>query len=182
MIEALTHGEECCETILNYRRDGTPFMNLLLLSPLYDNKGTVRYFLGAQIDVSSLIEDGRGLESFSQLLAQDRSRMGFDGPLDRDPKQALRDLSQLLAEDEAEVLFKPRVQRNSILSHHPASIRSASTRATNNRPRSSRVILGMDEVANEASLWPAASLGSSGRLPGVYQNVSPHLTRVLNPF
>ncbi|KAI7042315.1 hypothetical protein KC352_g46504, partial [Hortaea werneckii] len=45
LIDALTAGQEICETILNYRRDGSPFVNLLMLAPLYDNKGQVRYFL-----------------------------------------------------------------------------------------------------------------------------------------
>lgn len=182
MISTLTRGEECCETILNYRRDGTPFMNLLMLAPMYDNKGTARYFLGAQIDVSSLIEDGRGLESFAQLLSQDRSISRLGAHLEKDPKQALGDLGQLLTEDEAE-LFRNRVQRSSLLSHQPppASIRSVSTRLTNGRPRSSRVVLGMDEVAAaEPQLWPAANLGSSGRLPGVYQNVSPSPPRTIS--
>lgn len=148
-------------------------MNLLMIAPLYDNKGTVRYFLGAQIDVSSLIEDGRGLESFAQLLSQDRTELRFGGPLDRDPKQALRDLGQLLTEDEADVV-RNRVQRSTMQSQPPASIRSTSTRPIPSKGgRSSRVILGMDDVAMDR-LWPAASLGSSGRLPGVYQNVSDH--------
>lgn len=67
MIDAIAAGQEITETILNYRRDGSPFMNLLMLAPLYDNKGHVRYFIGCQIDVSSLIEGGRGLESFRDL-------------------------------------------------------------------------------------------------------------------
>lgn len=172
--EALSNGEECCETILNYRRDGTPFMNLLMLAPLYDNKGTVRYFLGAQIDVSSLIEDGRGLESFAQLLSQDRSRQRFGGYPEKDPKQVLGDLGQLLTEDEAEMFRNRVVQKTSTMfdSGPPGSIRSASTRQMNNRARSSRIVLGMDDVVVDPPLWPAASLGYSGRLPGVYQNVS----------
>lgn len=39
-----------------------------MCSPLYDDKGRVRYFIGAQIDVSHLVVEGRGIESFRQLL------------------------------------------------------------------------------------------------------------------
>ena len=39
MIDALASGTEICETILNYRRDGSPFMNLLMLAPLLDSRG-----------------------------------------------------------------------------------------------------------------------------------------------
>lgn len=37
-------------------------MNLLMCTPLMDSKGTVRYFLGAQIDVSGLAKECAGLE------------------------------------------------------------------------------------------------------------------------
>lgn len=144
-------------------------MNLLLIAPLYDNKGTVRYFLGAQIDVSSLIEDGRGLESFAHLLSQDLSNARVGGPGDKDPRKALGDLGQLLTDEEADVV-KNQVRKNSMVSQKPASIHSSSKRPPNIRGRNGRVVLGMDEMVKEPVLWPAASLGSSGRLPGVYQN------------
>jgi hypothetical protein len=54
--------------IANSRRDGTPFINLLMSAPLYDDRGAVRYFIGAQIDVTGLIEEGMGIESFRALL------------------------------------------------------------------------------------------------------------------
>jgi PAS domain S-box-containing protein len=72
---ALDSGQEVCETLLNYRRDGTPFFNLLMMAPLHDNKGQVRYFIGAQVDISGLIEEGRGLESFEKYLANRRARL-----------------------------------------------------------------------------------------------------------
>ena len=39
---AIRDGREVCETILNYRRDGTPFLNLLLMVPLRDDQGNVK--------------------------------------------------------------------------------------------------------------------------------------------
>lgn len=46
-------------------------MNLLMVTPLLDSKGQVRYFLGAQIDVSGLAKDCSGLESLRKLVDQD---------------------------------------------------------------------------------------------------------------
>lgn len=46
-------------------------MNLLMCTPLLDSKGQVRYFLGAQIDVSGLAKDCSGLESLRKLVDQD---------------------------------------------------------------------------------------------------------------
>lgn len=39
---AIREGKEVCETILNYRRDGTPFLNLLLMAPLRDDRGNIK--------------------------------------------------------------------------------------------------------------------------------------------
>lgn len=69
--EMLKQGKEHYETFLNYRRDGLPFMNLLMCTPLFDSKGQVRYQLGAQVDVSGLAKDCSGLESLRRLVDRD---------------------------------------------------------------------------------------------------------------
>ncbi|TKA69048.1 hypothetical protein B0A55_08719 [Friedmanniomyces simplex] len=175
LIKALAAGQEICETILNYRRDGSPFMNLLMTAPLYDNKGAVRYFLGCQIDVSSLVEGGRGLESFSQLLARDRSDSRFGGR-QKDARHALGELGQMLSEDESNMI-KSRSRRGSEDTTGAggagagASSSSAALPSSSHRPaRGGRKFLGMDDTAAERGLWPHPSLGPSGRLPGVYQS------------
>lgn len=135
-------------------------MNLLLIAPLYDNKGTVRYFLGCQIDVSPLIENGRGVESFAQLLAQDRLQSRFGGRPDRPPTRVLGDLGSLLDEKERESV-KSRAMSGTAETRNPTP---------QSRSGGTRRVLGMEEQSEQ--LWPHASLGPSGRLPGVYQNVS----------
>ncbi|KAF4451600.1 hypothetical protein F53441_5456 [Fusarium austroafricanum] len=57
MRSAIWRNEECTELLLNFRKDGTPFWNLLFLCPLLDNTGKPKFFIGAQIDVSSSIHD-----------------------------------------------------------------------------------------------------------------------------
>ena len=39
--------------ILNYRRDGRPFRNAVLVSPLFDDEGRLAWFLGSQVDLGS---------------------------------------------------------------------------------------------------------------------------------
>jgi len=51
--------------ILNYRRDGSPFRNAVLVSPLFDEDGNLAWFLGSQVDL--------GLEAPSSFDAR-RSR------------------------------------------------------------------------------------------------------------
>src|SRR5205809_1278795 len=39
--------------ILNYRRDGTPFRNGVLVTPLYDDEGELAWFLGSQVELEA---------------------------------------------------------------------------------------------------------------------------------
>ena len=57
----LREGKEISELIVNYRRDGGAFWNLLTLIPLRDQHGRLRYWLGAQIDVSDSVTSTRDL-------------------------------------------------------------------------------------------------------------------------
>ncbi len=66
--KAVAEGKEHVEVFLNYRRDGSPFMNLLMFAPLRDSRGTIRYFIGAQIDVSGLVKECSDLDSLKRLV------------------------------------------------------------------------------------------------------------------
>ena len=44
--------------IVNFRKDGTPFVNLLIMLRLYDRNRQPRYILGSQYDISGADEDG----------------------------------------------------------------------------------------------------------------------------
>jgi PAS domain S-box-containing protein len=37
--------------ILNYRSDGSPFRNAVMVTPLFDSDGALEYFLGSQLDL-----------------------------------------------------------------------------------------------------------------------------------
>ncbi|KAF7563361.1 hypothetical protein G7046_g766 [Stylonectria norvegica] len=56
MRSAVWRREESTELVLNFRRDGSPFWNLLWMCPLLDASGKPRFYMGAQIDVSSSVE------------------------------------------------------------------------------------------------------------------------------
>lgn len=38
--------------ILNYKRDGTPFRNAVLVAPIFDEEGELEFFLGSQVELS----------------------------------------------------------------------------------------------------------------------------------
>jgi phototropin len=52
---AVEAREESVELILNERKDGSPFWNLLYVTPLRDAQGKIVFFLGAQINLSTTI-------------------------------------------------------------------------------------------------------------------------------
>ncbi len=52
MRRALRDGSECLVEILNYRKDGTPFLNEVLLAPMRDAGGHIERWVGVQRDVS----------------------------------------------------------------------------------------------------------------------------------
>ncbi|MCC6827300.1 MAG: PAS domain-containing protein [Novosphingobium sp.] len=39
--------------ILNYKKDGTPFRNAVLVAPIFDDNGELEFFLGSQMEVGS---------------------------------------------------------------------------------------------------------------------------------
>lgn len=154
-------------------------MNLLMIAPLYDNRGTVRYFLGAQVDVSGLIEDGRGLDSLSRCLEEknQQRRREIDLVQESAPKKSLRTLDefgQMLSVDESAVF-----QSHSRSGSMPDNVSSTnySSRGVSRRrelgQRLARRVLGTEEgdEEDERSPWAFSSIRHSGKLPGVYQNV-----------
>ncbi len=38
--------------ILNYKKDGTPFRNAVMVAPIFDDAGELEYFLGSQVEVT----------------------------------------------------------------------------------------------------------------------------------
>nr|AML79185.1 putative LOV domain-containing protein [Schlegelia parasitica] len=49
-------GTSYCGRLLNYKKDGTPFWNLLTITPIKDDKGRTIKFIGMQVEVSKYTE------------------------------------------------------------------------------------------------------------------------------
>lgn len=65
---SLDAEREHCEVLLNYRKDGSPFINLIMCVPLRDQSGKVRYYLGAQLDITGLVNDCTGLATLKKIV------------------------------------------------------------------------------------------------------------------
>ncbi|KAB2081011.1 hypothetical protein ES319_A05G103900v1 [Gossypium barbadense] len=57
--QALQAGENYCGRLLNYKKDGTPFWNLLTIAPIKDENGKVLKFIGMQVEVSKHTEGAK---------------------------------------------------------------------------------------------------------------------------
>ncbi|XP_042032728.1 phototropin-2-like [Salvia splendens] len=54
--DAARNGTSYCGRLLNYKKDGTPFWNLLTITPIKDDKGKTIKFIGMQVEVSKYTE------------------------------------------------------------------------------------------------------------------------------
>ncbi|CAN8253145.1 unnamed protein product [Cochlearia groenlandica] len=50
------NGKSYCGRLLNYKKDGTPFWNLLTITPIKDDEGNTIKFIGMQVEVSKYTE------------------------------------------------------------------------------------------------------------------------------
>ncbi|KAM5583891.1 hypothetical protein ABKV19_003659 [Rosa sericea] len=57
--ESLQKNTSYCGRLLNYKKDGTPFWNLLTIAPIKDETGKVLKFIGMQVEVSKHTEGSK---------------------------------------------------------------------------------------------------------------------------
>ncbi|MEO6742794.1 MAG: PAS domain S-box protein [Chthoniobacteraceae bacterium] len=70
-LKAALHGDAFFDgEILNYRKDGTPFWNALLISPVRDERGVMTGFLGIQSDVTTRKRAEIALQQSAEHLRQ----------------------------------------------------------------------------------------------------------------
>lgn len=147
-------------------------MNLLMCAPLYDDQGSVRYFIGAPIDVTGLIENGHGIDSFARLLQNDKltrirtadellltqSTQHRKLYLDRKMRtkytlDTLQELSTMFSQDESDV-----VMRNSRgTSDYSDTSFNFSTAPTSAQPRVDRRVLPAS-LSSSLPIFPLENL------------------------
>ena len=49
--DAVARRSASVTEILNYRKDGTPFRNAVLVAPIFDDEGELAFFLGSQVEL-----------------------------------------------------------------------------------------------------------------------------------
>lgn len=141
-------------------------MNLLMTAPLCDSRGKIRYFIGAQVDVSGLVKECTELESLQRLL--EMQEQGEDPPQLHKPSpeknDELRELSEMLNQSELSTIhrFGGRMHRET------TSDDADSISVHSHQPR---LLIKEPEFLNNIN----GAERASGKLSGIYQNVT-HLS------
>ena len=68
--KAISEEKECKVELRNYKKDGTPFWNELVLSPFKNNEGTVTHFIGLQSDITDHKKAELELQSKKEQLEE----------------------------------------------------------------------------------------------------------------
>lgn len=71
-------------------------MNLLMCAPLCDSRGTIRYFIGAQVDVSGLVKECSDLESLKRLVIMSEASEEAHTDDGKASKDEFQELSEML--------------------------------------------------------------------------------------
>ncbi|MFP4354245.1 MAG: PAS domain-containing protein [Phycisphaerae bacterium] len=68
--QAIREGRDVVVQLLNYRKDGSTFWNLVSITPIYNAAGKVVHRIGLQLDVTKRREAELALEEANELLEQ----------------------------------------------------------------------------------------------------------------
>uniref|UniRef100_A0A126WY62 non-specific serine/threonine protein kinase n=2 Tax=unclassified Uronema (in: green algae) TaxID=2689038 RepID=A0A126WY62_9CHLO len=70
--QAVKSGSECTVRILNYTKTGRAFWNMFTLAPMCDQDGTIRFFIGVQVDVTAVAgQPGMDVPAWSKTKSQE---------------------------------------------------------------------------------------------------------------
>ena len=142
-------------------------MNMLMIAPLCDSRGKIRYFIGAQVDVSGLVKDCTDLESLQQLVIREQAEHNEnnEGNVDNhmDAKDDFQDLSEMLNMAELETVRKFGGRMHREYQDEEAD------KPRNGAPHMPRLLL-QEPTADDNQTFDHSSR-QSGRLSGIYQNV-----------
>jgi PAS domain S-box-containing protein len=105
---ALHEGRTAAETLLNYRKDGTPFWNQVVISPVFDDHGQLTHFVGIQADVTEAVRSSKQREEALQAAEIDHERLALLAQVSdaliryRSRARALRALVRLIVPETAD--------------------------------------------------------------------------------
>ena len=169
---ATKSGKEHNEVFVNYRRDGSPFMNLLMTAPLMDSRGNTRYFIGAQVDVSNLVKECSNLDGLMRLVEKEQEPEVAAEEEEANKKDEFQDLSEMFNSAELETVRKYGGRM-----HKEYADESDRESVAHDRRRlllkdTSQEVLEKHGGNGSSGMPPSIKERINGKLEGVYQHVS----------
>lgn len=146
-------------------------MNLLMCAPLCDSRGTIRYFIGAQVDVSGLVKECSDLESLRRLVIQGEDDEARDPNDDLEyvaeasgPKDEFQELSEMLNLQELDT-----VRRWGGRMHKETQEETSDTNFKAGNWGKPRLLINSTSP-DDPTQFSKPSGRTSGRLSGIYEN------------
>ncbi|MGR8980563.1 MAG: PAS domain-containing protein [Gammaproteobacteria bacterium] len=68
LAEAIRNNRPVVVTLRNYKKNGELFYNRLKITPLFDSKGKILYFLGVQYDVTEQVNSENAIKDLNRRL------------------------------------------------------------------------------------------------------------------
>ena len=65
--DAVHNHQHVLVEILNYKRDGSPFRNALMIAPMFDDDGQLAYFLGSQMEIADQVSQALSARQLSAM-------------------------------------------------------------------------------------------------------------------
>jgi PAS domain-containing protein len=168
---AFSEGKEHTEIFVNYRRDGSPFLNLLMIAPLMDSRGNIRYYIGAQVDVSGLLEDCSEMEGLMKMVEKEQEyENAAEEAQESYHKDEFQELSEMFNGAELDTVRKCGGRM------HKEYVDDAEQDASSGRPRLVIKDTMQEESEDEARppsiVPPTIREKINGKLEGIYSHVS----------
>lgn len=73
--EGIRNRQPVMVEILNYRKDGSPFRNAVMIAPIFGGNGEVEYFLGSQVEIG-----GQPMDRDTERRRSARSKIALLSP------------------------------------------------------------------------------------------------------
>lgn len=112
--DAVANSRPVMVELINYRKDGTPFRNAVMIAPLFDAEGELAYFLGSQM----AIDDG-------ETSRHDQARARVDS-LSRRQRQILEALAK--GRLNKQIAYDLGLTERTIKMHRAATLRGLGVR------------------------------------------------------
>jgi PAS domain S-box-containing protein len=106
--------------ILNYKKDGTPFRNAVMVAPILDTAGELEYFLGSQVQ----IDDGRARAN------DERRSHAYDRIANLTPRQREILIKMASGKLNKQIAYGLNLSERTIKMHRSALFRALDVRTT----------------------------------------------------